>query len=198
VSVFDALRTPRVLGVLLAISVAFNVFFAGALAGRVSARWMHPPPTLALGRGFESGFRFVPEESRRQMRSLLREHRPELREEHQAMRRLHREIEQELARPQPDRAAIEADFAQLREKLIGLEQAMQDAFLDTVLALPAEARRDLVENMRGHGRRHHGPHGAPPRPPEESPDEEAPPPPPPPGSLPPEDLLDTPDPLPAE
>jgi uncharacterized membrane protein len=166
VSALDALTRPRTLAVLLAVSLGLNLFLAGGIAGRFSAGHRGEPgpsPMLGLGGpGMDSGFRFIPREGREHMRSALRERRPGLRDEHEALRRLHREIADELRREAPDRALIERRFEEIRGKSLAIEQSLQAAFLDAALSMdPVERTRMLDEMLEHRGRPlRHGPHGA--------------------------------------
>jgi len=162
----DTLARPRTLAVLLAVSLGINLFLAGGVAGRLSARHHDGPPPLPLlglgGPGMESGFRFIPREGREHMRDVLHERRPELRAEHKALRELHRAIATELAKATPDRALIEGKFGEIRGKTLKIEESMQAAFLDAALAMDPAARQRMLEAMRerrGHAP-HHGPPGA--------------------------------------
>lgn len=155
-SAIDSLTRPRTLAVLLAVSLAVNLFLAGIFAGRLGAQRYgpHPMPVFGLGGpGFESGFRFMPRGEREHIRSLLRERRPELKEQHEAMRALHRDIAEELKREVPDRALIDAKLAEIRAQTAKIEQAMQTAFLDRMLAMKPAERQQLLERMLKH--RHH-------------------------------------------
>ena len=190
-SVIDTLKRPAVLGTLLAVSAAANLFLGGILAGRIGAHAMHPP---RVERDFEATLRAVPEERRREIREQMRRNAPLMREHHERKRALFEAIAAELAREQPDRALLEKQLAELRARSAAMQEALQKGFLDTALALPPEERRKMLEAMQQHGDRgwrgrldgpggpaapggpggpggpeHHGgpgmPHGTPPPPP---------------------------------
>lgn len=165
----NTLCKPRVLGTLLLLSLAANLFLAGTLAGRFSAAMRLPPP---MARDFEASLRALPEERREQLRSHFRAHMPEIRRQHRALRGLHEALGAELERSQPDRARLEQLLGEIRTRGATAQQALQTSFLDTVLELPASERRVVIEHLL----RRSGP-----RPP--PPGERAPPPPgpPPPG-----------------
>ncbi len=185
-SVTDTLKRPAVLGALLAVAVAGNLFQAGILAGRLGAHAMRPPK---FERDFESRLRAVPEERRNEIREHLRRSAPAMREQHEALRALHAAIAAELAREQPDRALLEQKMAELRARTAAMQEALQKSFLDTALALPRAERQEMVEAMqqaRGRGRAGRaddaGPPGGPGRhgmPPPEAMPPDAPMPPPP-------------------
>ena len=143
-NIIDTLAKPRVLGVLLAVSVALNLLLIGSVAGRYSARLMHPP---MMGGGFEAGLRFLPEGQRKELRRQFHERMPEMRREQRALGSLHKELAFELSRAEPDRAAIEAKLRAIRDQVMKTQEALQASFIDTVLALPPEQRKPLIDEM---------------------------------------------------
>jgi len=161
VSLMQTLKRPAVLGALLAVSAAGNLFLGGILAGRIGGHAMHPP---RFERDFESRLRSVPEERRREIRNMLRQGKPAMRAQHEAMRELHESLAAELARDQPDRALLEKQMAEMRTRNLAMQEALQKSFLDTALALAPEERRQMLEAMqeqreRGWRRRPDGPGG---------------------------------------
>jgi len=150
VSVIDTLKRPALLGTLLAVSAAGNLFLGGILAGRISAHAIHPP---RVERDFEATLRAVPEERRREIREQMRRNAPLMREHHARKRALFETIAAEFAREQPDRALLEKQLAELRAQSAAMQEALQKGFLDTALALPPEERRKMLEAMQQHGDR---------------------------------------------
>lgn len=149
-SVIDTLKRPAVLGTLLAVSAAGNLFLGGILAGRIGAHAMHPP---RVERDVEAALRAVPEERRREIREQMRRNAPLMREHHERKRALFEAIAAELAREQPDRALLEKQLAELRARSAAMQETLQKGFLDTALALPSEERRKMLEAMQQHGDR---------------------------------------------
>ena len=143
-NIIDTLARPRVLGVLLAISVAINLVLIGSVAGSYSARMMHPP---MMSGGLESGLRFLPEGQRRELRRQFHEHMPDMRREHRALAQLHKQLALELSRAEPDRAAIEANLRATRDQVMKTQEALQASFIETVLALPPEQRKPMIDAM---------------------------------------------------
>lgn len=180
-SFFDTLSRPAVLGSLLAVSVAGNMFLGGVLAGRIGAHAMHPP---MLERDFESRLASVPEAQRREMRERMRKSMPDMRRHWREMRELRQGLAKELARETPDRATIEKQLAAIRQQSSAMQEALHAGFVDTVLGLsPAERKRmmDAMLHERGPGgpRRGAGPFGpraGEPMPPPPAPGEPPPPP----------------------
>lgn len=161
-SLMQTLKRPAVLGTLLAVSATINLFLGGILAGRIGGHAMHPP---RFERDFESRLRAVPEERRRQIRDMLREGKPAMRAQHEAMRELHESLAAELSRDQPDRALLERQMADMRTRKLAMQEALQKSFLDTALALAPEERRQMLDAMeeqrerggrRGQDDRHDG------------------------------------------
>lgn len=149
-SLMQTLTRPAVLGTLLAVSAAGNLFLGGILAGRIGGHAMHPP---RVERDFASTLRSVPEERRREIREQMRRNAPLMREHHERKRALFEAIAAELAREQPERALLETQLAELRARSTAMQEALQKGFLDTALALPAEERRKMLEAMQQHGDR---------------------------------------------
>ena len=101
-NIIDTLAKPRVLGVLLAVSVALNLLLIGSVAGRYSARLMHPP---MMGGGFEAGLRFLPEGQRKELRRTRTNVDP---------------LEESLADPAP----TPPELLERRQRGLGVQQAL--------------------------------------------------------------------------
>jgi hypothetical protein len=145
--------------------VGINLLLIGLFAGRISAGWMHPRPAMF---NFERAVPFTAAKPYHgEMFGALRKAMPDVREQHRTMRRLHRRIAEELAKPQPDRALLDKHFAELRAQSQTIQQAFHASFLQAALKLPQDERRAMIEQMRQHrrwrhGYVHHGGHHAPP------------------------------------
>lgn len=137
---------PATLGALLGLSVAANLFLGGVVAGHFGASRMTPPPLFAPGT--DTLFRLLPDRERRAIREHLHAQHPEVMDAHLRLRRIHREIVQELANDAPDRKRLEHKLHEVREDVELLEKSMHVAFLDTVLKLPTHDRRQLLNEMR--------------------------------------------------
>lgn len=137
---------PTTLGALLVVSLAVNLFLGGIVAGHFGAEKMRPPPLFAPGT--DTLFRLMPGRERRAMREYLHANHPEVMEAHLHLRKLHREIAQELGKDTPDRNLLEHKLSEVRESVELLERSMHTAFLDTVLNMPTRERRQLLKDMR--------------------------------------------------
>lgn len=183
-SLMQTLKRPAVLGTLLAVSAAGNLFLGGVLAGRIGGHAMHPP---RFERDFESRLRAVPEERRREIHDMLRQGKAAVGAQHEAMRELHESLVTELTRDHPDRALLERQMTDMRTRKLAMQEALQKSFLDTALALAPEERREMLDAMqeqrkRGGWHRRSGGPGGPraPRPDGPAPGSGMPPPPEPP------------------
>lgn len=143
-STIQKLARPGVLGALLAVSVAGNLFLGGVLAGRVGARAMHPPP---FEREVDARLGFIPEARRMELRRHLLPPQGEMRRHHREMHALRKALAEELAREPPRRTQVERQLATLRERNAALQQRLHRRFVDTVLALPAAERRAMMDAL---------------------------------------------------
>lgn len=135
------LMRPAVLGALLAVSVALNLFLAGTLAGRAGARAMHPPP---FARDVDARLGFLSREKRQELRRHLLPPRDEMLRHHREVRALQQELGTELAREPPRREELERELAALRELNMTMQQRLHRRFVDTVLELPPAERRAMM------------------------------------------------------
>jgi uncharacterized membrane protein len=157
VSFISSLSRPVVLGSLLAVSVAGNMFLGGMLAGRFGGHAMHPP---MIERDFESRLHFVPEAQRRAMRDQMRKDVPAMRKHWRRMHHLRESLAKELARETPDRATVEKQLAALRAESSAMQETLHRGFVDTVLKLAPDERKRMLDAMlieRGPGGPRHGP-----------------------------------------
>jgi uncharacterized membrane protein len=126
----------------LAASVALNLFLAGVVAGRIGGE-------AAQGwqgkRGIDALLAALPEEKRGAVRRELRQALPEVRRDQQAMLQARAAIADELARPQPDGAALDRHFREVQARTTAMQHAMQQAFKRAAGDLTVEERRALIE-----------------------------------------------------
>lgn len=148
------LMRPAVLGALLAVSVALNLFLAGTLAGRAGARAMHPPP---FARDVDARLGFLSREKRQELRRHLLPPRDEMLRHHREVRALQQELGTELAREPPRREELERELAALRELNMTMQQRLHRRFVDTVLELPLAERRAMMDALLASPRTPGGP-----------------------------------------
>ena len=123
-------------------ALAVSLILNGLLVGwAISAYFMHEPPrrgTLSLE--LRSLGDNLPASEREALRDSVRELLPELRERWQKLRELRREVNSMAAQPKPDRGAINAGLAEIREISANIQEMVQNRLFDEVLGLPAETR----------------------------------------------------------
>lgn len=144
------LSRPRVLWMLLALSVAMNLFLGGMLSGRMGARVLHP---MLFERDVEGHLGFVPRARRAELRRSLLPPEPAMRAYHREMHALRQALADELAHEPPRRQAIESGLAALRTRNMEMQQQLHQRFIDTVLTLPAAERQAMMEALLQPGRR---------------------------------------------
>ena len=140
-SSFMTRRWPIVIGA----SLVLNGFLIGAMA----VDWLKPH------RGF-SGERFTRFELRRfddqlskeaadKVAAALKPFAAEVDERFQRVREIRSEIMRLAAAPAPDRAAIDQKLAELRAESASMQETIQTATYDALLALPPQDRVRLTE-----------------------------------------------------
>ena len=131
--------------IVLAASLVVNGFLVGALA----VDWLKPH------RGF-SGERFarfelrrfddrLPREAADTVAAALQPLASQVEERLQRVRDIRSQIMRLAAEPTPDRAALDAKLAELRAESASMQEAIQAATYDALLALPPQDRVRLVE-----------------------------------------------------
>jgi uncharacterized membrane protein len=125
-------------------SLALNGFLIGAVAsgyfsGSPERRGMLYMETRAIGLNLS-------EAEAEALRGSVRELIPELRNDWRRLRELRREINTLAAAPEPDRTAIDARLAEVRDITRAMQESVQSRVFDEVLALPPEARARATEN----------------------------------------------------
>jgi uncharacterized membrane protein len=140
---------PRWLIVVLLISVGFNLFLGGLMAARLvhaqRDRDMRMPPPVA--RFFDQ----LPDQAREGMQGAMRQRQGEMRQRQQALRAARTALGEKLAAEPYDRTAVEAAFADLRQRQVDMRAVAHGALAETAAGLPADQRKriaDFVEGVR--------------------------------------------------
>ena len=139
---------------LLFVSVGLNVFALGHVSGRMIAG--HPPATVRFTDGgprggFQDPFRIVREaealspELGKRFRESFREQLPQMRETHEKVRTLRKELGALMSADVWDAAAIRAKLDEIRAVEVSQQKAFSDGFLDVFSSLPADERKALIE-----------------------------------------------------
>ena len=133
-----------------ATALVASLVLNGFLAGLLAMDWLRPRPGFTGERaaGFELR-RFderLPRDAADTIAAELRPLGPQLDERLARMRAIREEIMRMAALPEPDRAAIDERLAALRAETAAMQEAVQRATYDALMALPPETRRVLAEN----------------------------------------------------
>jgi uncharacterized membrane protein len=135
-------------GAVLALSLAGNAFLGGWLAAR--------PPATATGLALDGNWQRLqqelqrlPSEQRQQVRGLVRQRLPQLRELRQANQDNRERLRQLLGADALDAAAVQGAFARQRESTAALQQAVQRLVLDIAGQLSVEQRQRLLAGEIG-------------------------------------------------
>jgi uncharacterized membrane protein len=147
----DSIRRPsrsRWLAGALVVSLALNAFFIAAVAtDMLRVKWGGGWDREARALRFE--LRWLDErldaEALRQVEAAVAAARPNVIEHTDRLRELRSELAALAAAGEPDRAAIDAQLAAIRAEVDEMQAEVQDATMDALLALPAEARARLAE-----------------------------------------------------
>lgn len=159
----------RTIVILLALSLAANVFLGGFVAGRLAGPGFKgfehgPGPSLGHGRGgdFHREFDALPDAAREKLRASFRKNREEFVTTFREGRALQQEFISILTAETFDRSAAEAVAAKIETFEAERRRSMPRLIIDVMDGLPLEDRRALakvierriIEDMRGPGRRH--------------------------------------------
>lgn len=141
---------PWLLGGALLLSLAANVFMAGWLLGRPPMAMlpghMEPPSRHAPGvQNLMAQMDTLPDAQRREVRQLMRQYAPQLRQLGEQNRHGRQALQRLLAQPELPRAELEAGFAQQRELQGQMQALMQNMLLNIAERLPPEQRAKLLQ-----------------------------------------------------
>lgn len=151
--------TPGRLRLLLALSLALNLFLGGLIAGALftGARERdrpHPrrPSYLA------AADRLDPDDAER-LRTLLRQKADDTRPRVEALRAARREASAAMAAPDYNPEAVRAALERARAEELALRREVDDAVIAFALTLDPEGREALAPIFRRRKGRHGGPDG---------------------------------------
>ncbi len=141
-------------------SLALNVFAIGFISGRM-IKPSHQPlaPTLEAPlhrmdnpRGFMQRAKELPPESRDTFRHAIRTNIPKLRAQKKEIHTLQRAYYNALRAEKWDRVAVETALSDLQEARDRGRAMIDEAFLDAVESLDAEARAQLLHRTKEESR----------------------------------------------
>ena len=122
--------------VLLFSSLAVNLLLIGALAGQVGRSWLDASPQRSA-------------HHRADGHTLFRDRpvTPALREQHQALQHARAELATLLMDEHPDADAIEQQLSAMRDHSVALQQLAQAQFIERMLAMPPDQRREQIKRL---------------------------------------------------
>lgn len=132
----------------LAASLAANAFLAGWLIGRPAAAPAAASQAMiggALRQQLLPLLRELPAEQRQQLRGVLREHAPQLRQLAEANRAGRQQVLEQLSQDTLDLPALQAAFARQRQNSAALQQASQELIQALAGQLSGDQRRQLLQ-----------------------------------------------------
>lgn len=154
---------PKRVWVILAVSVALNLFcfglfasrYAGPFRGRMRDRDAHEHERGGGGpgdgqRGFlkRAGLR----DAGPDVQAILRDHRGEIRENMHALVDSRNRVRETLRSEPLDAARLKADFAQVREQTAAMQADMHEVLNELAGKLNADQRKRMANALwRGHG-----------------------------------------------
>lgn len=141
---------PRTLRVLLALSLAVNLVAVAVVAGRFAGE------SVKSRRSVQAVVAVLPEAKRDAVRRALLDVAPLMRQHALAVRALRAELDTVLAQPRLDEAALELQFAKLRQQTTATQARLQQAFRRVAVDLAPEERRALLAAIQQRPRRGEG------------------------------------------
>lgn len=144
--------SDRARKILLAASLALNVFIVGAAVGGAYMWYSGAGPRIAAAK---AGLRFAAEdlsqEQRRAFRQMLVQARRDARGDIEAARQGRGRLADLLAQDTLDRAAIDAALATVRGGDAALRGRLEQVVIDFASTLTPDERKRFVESLRGRG-----------------------------------------------
>jgi len=139
-------------GLLLILSLGFNLFFGGLVLGRLAGAYGgYPPGPPPLVRGPGDAFDGLGGEHRKRAYRHLDDRTGELRERSKELASARRAVGKALVSEPFDKAALEQAFAELRTASDATQSALHTVIINAAEGLPAEERSALLKGISGRG-----------------------------------------------
>lgn len=136
------MKTHIWMGALLFASLALNLFWGGMIIGRQAI-----PERGERFKAFQEQIEMLPETERKAAQEVVREYRPQLKEEMQALRERRQKIFALIQSDDYSRAEAEEQFRALREQTLKVQALTQAMMLDLADQLGPEKRAALLESQ---------------------------------------------------
>lgn len=143
---------PKRFWLLLAASVALNLFGIGLAAGRISMLRQHSHGDEIEPRAFlrHSGLR----EAGPEVKQILRSHREEVKARMHALAQAREQVRVALEKEPYDRAAVEQAFAHTRELTTNMQADMHGALIEVSSKLSPAQRKRMADTLWSRHVRH--------------------------------------------
>lgn len=143
------LASPRVLGALLTLSVAANIFLGSIVAGRFTGEAVQG---FQAKRRLDALLETLPEDRRPLLRQALNAAMPEVRQNLQAIQAARSELAEEFSKPEPDQAKLDGAFLELQRHTTAAQAALQQAVKRAAMQLTPDERREIIATLKSRAR----------------------------------------------
>lgn len=152
--IVEIVKGNKILVLLLVLSLAVNILFIGAMAGRLMMR----PPPRPMPPGLDWLVKGMPLEKREIIRANLSSHKAQTRGLRREMFRAQRQFNKLITQEELDETEIRDALTHLRESSSNFQSAIHDKMISILLDLDVEDRQKALIYMREHRRdRPHSP-----------------------------------------
>ena len=138
------LLSRRGLAVLLVVSVAANLFFAGMLAGRFTGQVTQESPTR---RSIQAMLAPLPADKRELVRREIGIALPQVRAQFATLQKARAALAEEMTRPTVDDAAVRGSFEAVQASTLSIRAELQAALQRALPGLTQDERRALVQAL---------------------------------------------------
>ena len=136
------IRGPFAITLFVALGLSLTANFV--VAGFVVARFAAPRPGGQIERIVAIGIRAFPEEMRSKIQQRARQDRDLFRQRYDALREARREMFEAMRREPFDRAALDAAFAEVRNRTNELQTVGQNLVAGALAEAPPETRHRIM------------------------------------------------------
>lgn len=143
--------SPRSRNILLAASLAFNVFFVGAAAGGMVWYSLGHVRFAPQGQGVRFAAQHLSAEQQKTFRQMLNQARRDAAADVEAARNGRAQLSTLLSADTIDQPAVDAQLEVVRKADINVRTAVEKAVLDFAQTLTPDERRIFVQDLRGRG-----------------------------------------------
>lgn len=147
------LRNPLIFGIILAISIALNLFLSSVIIGWSVRGDRHPPPPRDLLLESPPDILRVLPEARERVQPILRRNASFVHPKIQQLRRVKQELEQHITIEPLDTVALTKAFTQLRQAELETKTAVHQAVIEIMSVLSQDERQRLAHSKEAN-RRH--------------------------------------------